>query len=90
MQPGHYRIKYPILVRFPKGERHVSGIVPTGAFITLEAFDENKVVEATWDGKKVMVLGQELLFKSELVEEPEPPEWGRGERLGGKPHGTET
>lgn len=67
MQLGHYRIKYPIVVRFHESEHRVSGIVPTGAFITLEAFDGNGVVEATWDGKKVMVLGQELLSKSELV-----------------------
>jgi hypothetical protein len=67
MQPGHYRIKYPILVRFHEDESRVSGIVPTGAFITLKASDGNNVVEATWDGKKVMVLGQELLSKSELV-----------------------
>ena len=72
MQPGHYRIKYPIHVRFPEDEVCVSGIVPTGAFITLEAIDGNKIVEATWDGKRVMVPGQELLAKSELLVDEMP------------------
>lgn len=67
MQPGHYRIKYPIVVRFREDEHRVSGIAPTGALIMLEAFDGNKVIEATWDGKKVMVVGQELMSKSEFV-----------------------
>lgn len=69
MPVGRYRIKYPILARFHEDEPRISGIVPTGAFITVDsaAFDGNKLVEVTWDGKKVMMLGQDLLSRSELV-----------------------
>jgi hypothetical protein len=59
----------PTLALFHEGDRHVAHTVPRGSVITVDsdAFDGNKPVDVTWDGRKVMMFTQDLRSGTEVV-----------------------
>ena len=69
MPIGRYRITNPTIALFHEDGRHVAHTVPAGAFITIDstAFDGNKLVNVTWDGKTVMMFTEDLRARSERV-----------------------
>jgi hypothetical protein len=69
MPIGRYRITNPTLALFHEDGRHdVAHTVPTGAFITVDsAFDGEKLVKVTWDGKTVMMFAADLRVRAKLV-----------------------
>jgi len=71
MPIARYYITNPTLALFEEGGRHVAHTVPTGTVITLDskAFDGDKLVNVTWDGKTVMMFTQDLRLRAELVKE---------------------
>ncbi len=62
MPLGQYRITNPTIALFEEEGRHVARTVPAGALITVDsaAFDGNKLVDVTWNDKKVMMFTQDL------------------------------
>ena len=70
MPIGRYRITNPTLALFQEDGHHVAHTVPTGAFVTVDsaAFDGEKLVNVTWDGKTVMMFTQDLRLRSEPAE----------------------
>jgi hypothetical protein len=62
MPLGRYRITSPTIALFHEDGRHVAHTVPTGAFIHVDsaAFDGEKLVDVTWDDRKVMMFTQDL------------------------------
>ena len=71
MPIGRYRITNPTLALIHEDGRHVARTVPTGAFIAVDsaAFDGEKLVNVTWDRKKVMLFTEDLRLRGELAEE---------------------
>ena len=71
MAIGRYRITNPTLALFEEGGRHVAHTVPTGTVLTVDnqAFNGEKLVNVTWDGKTVMMFAEDLRLRSELVKE---------------------
>jgi hypothetical protein len=59
---GQYRIKHPTIALFHEDGRHIARTVPAGALITVDsaAFDGNRLVDVTWDEKKVMMFAQHV------------------------------
>jgi hypothetical protein len=66
---GRYRITNPTLALFHEDGRHIAKTVPSGATITIEsgAFDGEKLVSVTWDGKSVMMFTEDLRVRAERV-----------------------
>ncbi len=66
-----YRIASPTLALFQEDGRHVARTVPAGAIITVDngAFDGNKLIDVTWEGKKVMMFTQDLRSRAEPARE---------------------
>jgi hypothetical protein len=62
MPLGRYRITNPKIALFEEGGRHVARIVPVDAIVSVDsaAFDGNKLVDVTWNDKKVMMFTQDL------------------------------
>ena len=69
MPIGRYRINSPTIALFHEDGRHVAHTVPAGAFINVDsaAFDGDKLVDVTWNGKKVMMFTQDLRSRSTAV-----------------------
>ncbi len=71
MPLGRYRIKEPTIALFQQDGRHVAHTVPAGAIITVDdaAFDGDKLVNVTWDLKKVMMFTQDVRSRAEQADE---------------------
>ena len=67
--PVNYRITNPTLALVEENGHHVAHTVPTGALITVngDAFDGEKLVNVTWDGKTVMMFAQDLRVRAERI-----------------------
>jgi hypothetical protein len=63
---GRYRITNPTIALFNEDGHHVAHTVPAGAFIHIDSapFDGNRLVDVTWDDKKVMMFTQDLRSRS--------------------------
>jgi hypothetical protein len=66
---GRYRIKQPTIALFQEDGRHIAHTVPAGAFISVDsdAFDGKKLVDVTWNDKKVMMFAQDVRSRAERV-----------------------
>lgn len=62
MPLGRYRITHPTIALFEEEGRHVARTVPAGVIVTIDSsvFDGNKLMDVTWDNKKVMMFTQDL------------------------------
>lgn len=71
MPLGRFRITHPTIALFHEDGRHVAHTVPEGAVIRVDsaAFDGDRLVDVTWDGKKVMMFTQDLRSRAEAVAE---------------------
>jgi len=71
MPIGRYRITQKTMALFLEGARHIARTVPANTIITVdgEAFDRDRLVDVTWNDKKVMMFAQDL--RSRAVSEPE-------------------
>lgn len=71
MPIGRYRISHPTLALLHEDGRHVARMVPRGAIISVDshAFDDDRLVDVTWDGRKVMMFTQDLRTRSEAAPE---------------------
>ena len=71
MPLGRFRIMNPTIALFHEDGRHVAHTVPEGAVVRVDsaAFDGDKLVDVTWDGKKVMMFTQDLRSRAEAVAE---------------------
>jgi hypothetical protein len=69
MPAGRYRITNPTIGVFLENGRHVAHMVPGGAEITIDSedFAGDRLVEVTWDGRKVMMFAQDLRSRAEAV-----------------------
>ena len=67
MPVGTYRITEPTIALLEMDGRHVANTVPRGAIITVDgdAFDGDKLVSVSWDGKTVMMFAQDLRSRCE-------------------------
>ena len=66
-----YRIHSPTIALFFEDGRHVARTVPTGAIVTaelIEGVDPAKLVEATWNGQKVLMFTQDLRSRGERMD----------------------
>ncbi len=70
MAIGHFRLTNPTLALVQEGGHHVAHTVPTGTIILVDnvAFDGEKLVNVTWDGKTVMMFAEDLRLRAERVE----------------------
>ena len=71
MPLGHFRITDRTIALFQEDGRHVAHTVPQGAIIRVDSasFDGDKLVDVTWDGKKVMMFTQDLRSRAKAVRE---------------------
>jgi hypothetical protein len=62
LSSGVYRIKTPTVALFEENGGQVARTVPAGAVISIDsaAFDGEKLVNVTWDGKSAMMFAQDL------------------------------
>jgi hypothetical protein len=63
MRVGTYRLTTPTIAVVIKDGNHVAHTIPAGAVLTVEdgtIFEGNKLVEVTWDEKKVLMFPQDL------------------------------
>jgi hypothetical protein len=69
MPMGRFRITNPTLALVHEDGRHVAHTVPTGTIIVVDstAFDDEKLVNVTWDSRKVMMFAQDLRVRAERV-----------------------
>jgi hypothetical protein len=70
MPIGRYRITNPTMALIQENGHDVAHTIPTGTIITFDstAFDGEKLVNVTWDGKAVMMFAEDLRVRSELVQ----------------------
>jgi hypothetical protein len=69
MPVGRYRFNSPTLALLEEEGRHVARTVPAGAVVEVDGtFENNKLVEVVWDGKRVMMFAQDLKSRAELAE----------------------
>jgi len=63
---------------FNQDGRQIAHTVPIGAFIIGDcaALGDNKLVDVTWDGKKIMMFAQDLRSRAELRENSNLPTAG--------------
>ena len=68
---GRYRIKHPTIALFHEDGRHIAHTVPAGAFITVDsaAFNGNRLVDVTWDNKKVLMFARDVRSRAERVDQ---------------------
>jgi hypothetical protein len=66
-----YRMKHPTIALFYEDGRHIAHTVPAGALITVDsaAFNGNRLVDVTWNDKKVMMFAQDVRSRAERVAE---------------------
>ena len=71
MPLGRFRVNHDTLAVFHEDGRHVARTVPEGAVIRVDsaAFDGDKLVDVTWNGKKVMMFTQDLRSRAEAMTE---------------------
>jgi hypothetical protein len=64
-----YRITNPTIAVFLEDGRHVAHMVPGGAVVTIDtaALDGDRLVDVTWEGKKVMMFAQDLRSRAVSV-----------------------
>jgi hypothetical protein len=69
MAIGRYRITHPTIAVLLEDERHVTHMVPSGTIITVdnEGFDGDRLIDVTWDDKKVLMFAQDLRSRTEAV-----------------------
>ena len=62
MPLGRYRITNPTIALFEEDGHYVARTVPSGAIIRVDsaAFDGDKLLDVTWENKKVMMFTQDL------------------------------
>jgi hypothetical protein len=63
MRVGTYRLSAPTIAVVMKDGNHVAHTIPAGALLKLEEgiiIEGNKLVEVTWDEKKVLMFPQDL------------------------------
>lgn len=66
---GRYRVSSPTLALLEEEGRHVARTVPAGAVVEVDGiFENNRLVEVLWDGKRVMMFAQDLRSRAELAE----------------------
>jgi hypothetical protein len=67
LSSGAYRIKTPTVALFEENGAHVARMVPAGSVINVDgaAFDGEKLVNVTWEGKSVMMFAQDLRARAE-------------------------
>jgi hypothetical protein len=65
-----YRIVEPTMALSFEDGRHIAFTVPVGVIVTVEsaAFDGNKLVDVTCDGKNAMMFAHDLQSRAELIE----------------------
>lgn len=65
-----YQIKQPIIALCFEQVGHILELVPAGAFVTVDStdFEGDRLVDVSWDGKKVMMLTQDLRSRADRVE----------------------
>ena len=63
-----YRIKSPTIAISLQDGRHVALTVPSGAIITVEKIDGNKLVEVTWDGTIYLMFAQDIRARGEEID----------------------
>ena len=63
---GRYRLIAPVLAVFPVDGHHESASVPTGTVLDLDGktFNGERLMDVSWDGRKVMMFTDELKTKS--------------------------
>jgi hypothetical protein len=66
---GRFRLTNPTLALVQEDGRHVAHTVPTGTIIVVDstAFNDEKLVNVTWGGKKVMMFAEDLRARAERV-----------------------
>jgi len=71
MPIGRYRITDATMALFLEGDRHIARTIPADTIITVdsEALDGDRLVDVTWNDKKVMMFAQDL--RSRAVSAPE-------------------
>jgi len=62
-----YRINSPTMALFSEDGQKAAGIVPGGSVVVIDEdlFQENKLVEVLWDGKKVFMFAQDVRSRGE-------------------------
>jgi hypothetical protein len=65
---SQYRITHPTMALFLEEGRHVPRCVPTGAVISLDSVDGDKLVEVMWCEQKILMLTQDIRARGEKVE----------------------
>ena len=66
---GRYRLKSPTMALFLEEDRHVARTIPAGAFISIDHVDGDRLVEVTWDDKKVLMFAQDVRSRGEKIGE---------------------
>ena len=69
MAIGRFRLTNPTLALVHENGHHVAHTVPTGTIIVVDdvAFNGEKLVNVTWDGRTVMMFAQDLRSRAERV-----------------------
>jgi hypothetical protein len=70
MPVGRYKIMNPTIAVIVEQDRHLAHMVPAGAIVTTDGgdFDDEHLVDVTWDGKKAMMFAQDLRSRAMSVE----------------------
>lgn len=63
-----FRITTPTIALFPVEEgHHEAHTVPAGAIIAAEGIDEDKLIEVTWEGKRMLMFAQDIRSRGEKL-----------------------
>jgi hypothetical protein len=68
---SRYRITQPTMALFLEEGRQVARCVPSGAVISLDSVDGNKLVEVMWCEEKILMFAQDIRSRGERIESAE-------------------
>jgi hypothetical protein len=65
---SRYRITQPTMALFLEEGRHVVRCVPSGAVISLDSVEGNRLVEVEWCEQKIRMFAQDIRSRGEKIE----------------------
>jgi hypothetical protein len=69
MSVQRYRVKDSTIAMFQEGGVHVARTVAAGAIVEFSGpIDGDKLVDVTWEGRRVMMFTQDLRSRAERID----------------------
>jgi len=70
MLPEAFRLNMPTIALFSEDGRQVARTIPQGSVVRVNTLEGNKLIEAVWEGKIILMFAQDIRSRGEKVTGP--------------------